>query len=426
MGRNYKILLANFLKSIALLFKGFFALSFVLLSACGGGRGGSEDANGNPIGLGLEIRKVSGDNQGVKKGLAYPLPLVAKITAPDGYPVPDMTVDCTEITNTDAVITGPTSFVTDTSGIISTTVLAASTYDQTTKIECRIRNSPNLAVFTLETVFTVDRIEWADSGAPDPTPINPPNEPPAVYTASHNVPMTPFQVKMIDADDGVSLIDLTGGTKHWITVSAVSPAQAPIGTLTATFQAGFAEFSNVNYIKADTITLRATHNVSGKTVDKVITINPNATTRSIAILPGQTYTNGTMTLAEAVTGVLGAFNVDNNFNVEVRATDDYFNTTSYAGAVSLQSPNDLTDTEPAASNFVAGVETFTMSPVQAKSGYTVLPVTALTDNASTTFTMQPGAPANLITRLPGQTFNPGQTSLAAAITGAPTQQVAGA
>ncbi len=119
MGRNYTTLLENILKGAGASFKIFFILSFVFITACGGGRGGSTDANGNPIGLGLEIRKVSGDNQGVKKGLPFPLPLVAKVTAPDGYPVPDMTVDCTDIAGTDGAITGKTSFVTDKSGLIT-------------------------------------------------------------------------------------------------------------------------------------------------------------------------------------------------------------------------------------------------------------------------------------------------------------------
>src|SRR5690606_14916013 len=122
--------------------------------------------------------------------------------SPGGDPVPEMRVICSQITATDAYITGPTEFTTNMSGLISTTVFGASTYDQEIQIECRIKDSPNYAVFNLETAFVVDRLEWV-----------PGFEPAGTYTASNTVAMNLFQIRMIDTDN--QFIDVTN-TKNWI------------------------------------------------------------------------------------------------------------------------------------------------------------------------------------------------------------------
>ena len=76
------------------------ALSLMVLAQVGcGGRGGGVDADGNPTGLGLTIVKVSGDLQGVKKNLDFPVALVSRVTSPDGTPVPEMNVVCRETTD---------------------------------------------------------------------------------------------------------------------------------------------------------------------------------------------------------------------------------------------------------------------------------------------------------------------------------------
>ena len=81
--------------------------------------------------------------------------------------------------------------------------------------------------------------------------------------------------------------------------------------------------------------------------------------------------------------------------------------------------SDPNDTEPAASTFTAGAETFSVTNITAGTR-TVVASTALgTDNTSSSFTVNGGAATQVIVVLPGQTHVPGQTTLAAAVTGAP-------
>src|SRR4029078_2887740 len=98
---------------------------------------------------------------------------------------------------------------------------------------------------------------------------------------------------------------------------------------------------------------------------------------------------GVLTLSEALTGTAGPLNTDNTFTVRTRATDNYFNTAPYAGAVSVGTPVDLTDLEPAAGAFAAGIADFTIDPVQANVAYLVPTASALVNNNSAFFKISP-------------------------------------
>ena len=388
------------------------AVALVGLSmSCGGGRGGNVDANGNAIGVGLKVRVVSGNNQTARKSTAFALPLVARVESPAGDPVPEMLVECRQTSSTDGTITGPTKFKTNSSGLITTTAFSPSSYDEEMIVLCELPGTPNGARFVLESAFTVDQVQWVVA----------PTDP---YTAHATNAMPTFQARILD--DTGTVIDVSN-TKHWLDLSITTAGNpALIGTTKQFFVNGVATFSDIKHIKANAITLRAAYNKNpAKFIEQTITVDPNTPTKSIVVLPGQTYTSGVTTLAAAVTGAPTNYTADDSFVATVRATDDYFNTTTDTSAISVSNPTDLSDTDPAASNFVAGVQTFTISPVQAKAANLIRPASGFTNNDSSTFTVAAGAASQLITRLPGQSYSPGQTSLAAAITGVPTTQTAG-
>ncbi|MEC9282918.1 MAG: LamG domain-containing protein, partial [Bdellovibrionota bacterium] len=160
-------------------------------------------------------------------------------------------------------------------------------------------------------------------------------------------------------------------------------------------------------------------------------VDPGAPTQLIVRLPGQTHVQPAANLAAALTGSETVSNVDSDFNVEVIAVDANFNKVSTyssgAGTVSISTPNDSVDTEPSAGAFSSGSANFTVSPVQA-GATNVVNVTnslGLANNSSSNYAIDPGAATQLIVEMPGQSFNPGQTSLANAISNAVTDQVAG-
>ncbi|MCB0387085.1 MAG: hypothetical protein KDD43_16945, partial [Bdellovibrionales bacterium] len=280
------------------------------LLACGV-RGSEKNPDGTPKGLGVNLVLISGNNQVTKKNRAFALPLIVQVLSPAGTPVPEMDVDFRQITNTDAQF-AVKSMETPKSGLASTTVIGPSAYDEEVQIEARIRNTDEIVIFTLTTIIDVKEVEWV-----------PTQEPPTNHTAHHLNPLASYQVRMRDYDDEIIEVN---NKKNWITMSIVEGGEpALLGDVDEYFSDGIATFTDTRYIKAGTYTLRATHNKSGKYVEQTVTINPGVATQSIAVLPGQIHNTGVMTLAEAVTGSVSTLNVDSDFNVTLRAVDDYFN-----------------------------------------------------------------------------------------------------
>ncbi|MCC7404247.1 MAG: hypothetical protein IT288_07610, partial [Bdellovibrionales bacterium] len=402
----------NLISLIAQAFARWAGLLGVLALVLGCGvRGSEKNPDGTPKGLGVRLVIVSGNDQKAKRSTLFAQPLVVQVLSPANTPVPEMTVDFRQVTDTDAQFLVGT-METPKTGIASTSVISPSEYDLDVVIEARVRNTDEVVLFNLSTPIDVQLVEFI-----------PGFEPPANTTAHHTTPISTYKVQVRDSDNEIIIVS---NQKNWITMSIVDAGQPTLlGDVQEYFTNGVATFTDTRYIKAGTYTLRATHNKTGKYAEQTITVDPGAAAQTIAVLPGQTHNTGVMTLAEAVTGSVSSLNVDSNFNVTTRAVDDYFNTDpSYGGAIAVQSPNDPNDTEPGATTFASGERVFTLSPVTAAS-YLIRPVSPLTDNDSSTFTMAAGTPTDVLVVMPGETFNPGQTSFAAALTGSPSNQTAG-
>ncbi|MBI2606975.1 MAG: Ig-like domain-containing protein [Deltaproteobacteria bacterium] len=96
--------------------------------------------------------------------------------------------------------------------------------------------------------------------------------PAATQTAS-STPMSTFTAELKDAFGNV----ITTDSSTTITVSRVAGSGALGGTVTKTVSSGVATFDGVTYTKAETITIKATENASGKNVTSgSITVNPAA------------------------------------------------------------------------------------------------------------------------------------------------------
>ncbi len=112
-----------------------------------------------------------------------------------------------------------------------------------------------------------------------------------------------------------------------------------------------------------------------------------------------------------------------SYQVTVKAVDDYFNTViSYSGNVSLTT-SDTNDTDPTSLSCSNGEATFTVTNYTANDNTLLTPATTgLTTNVITPLKVTHGVPANIIVKLPGQTFTPGKALIADALTGSPTDR----
>ena len=195
----------------------------------------------------------------------------------------------------------------------------------------------------------------------------------------------------------------------------------PVAT---SFSGGIQTFSVTPVSVGPSFTVTASSALTDNVSDAYAVV-AGAPAQTIVILPGQTHVEGVTTLAAAVTGTPTAQTVGTGFSVTVKSVDAFFNTTTdNATSVSIVT-DDPNDTDPAAQTVSGGLASFTVTNVTAGLTRSMAGSSTLTNNTSSNYVVNAGAVTSSIVLLPGQTHNPGAASLAAAITGTPTTQVAG-
>lgn len=225
---------------------------------------------------------------------------------------------------------------------------------------------------------------------------------------------TPFNVEIYATDPYYNRNFSATGTSISLSTSDTNdtnPSSLPLASGLVTFS-------------VDNRTASASHTVTPSglgtgNISETYSIKAGAATQCLAKLPGQTHVPGKSTYATALTGAVSNRTAGSTFNAETYAVDAYFNIDSgYGGSVSLDTPSDPTDTPPSGSSFTSGQKTLTIDPVTASNSQSLtLSCPGISANTPGTYNVVPGAKAFLVALFPDyQTFNPGQTSLAAAVT----------
>ncbi|MBK9038282.1 MAG: LamG domain-containing protein [Bdellovibrionales bacterium] len=250
-------------------------------------------------------------------------------------------------------------------------------------------------------------------------------EPPSTHNASATTPILPFTAQLLDAYQNV----IYTNNSDDIHVAVVGSQPFFSGTATRQVASGEAQFDDLKYTRAETITLRAEYQPDPtKKVEKVVNVNVSGNLSTLVEMPNQVFTEGTGDIATALTGTPfgggSQINAGSNFNIKVRLVDEAFNTltTFNGGTVTLSSATDpYLIAAPASTSFSSGVANFNVT-VRRTGTHQILATADLTPNkiASTAFTVDPIAATQLVAILPGQTLSSGAPDLATAISGTPS------
>ena len=214
-----------------------------------------------------------------------------------------------------------------------------------------------------------------------------------------------------------------------------SPTGSLTGTTTKQTAFGQAFFNDINYVKVETITLRATHTDSAFYIEKDIDIIPSNPKRVLLVMQGQTFVEGVTSIGDAVTGTPSAYTVDDTvtYTVDAYVVDEAFNKVeNYGGNITLnpEDPNAVITPNGATSFDSTGQASFTVS--FRKSGSQKIDLncngffTSSFCHSSSTFTVDPGASYYILPVLPGESFNTtGVATKNLAVSGSPSNNTAG-
>jgi hypothetical protein len=224
------------------------------------------------------------------------------------------------------------------------------------------------------------------------------------------------------------------------TVGLTLPAQAATGP-TGTYDlvdGSTSSMPNITHISAGTFTATPTWPVdppAGLTVHAIdYLVLPAPASQTLVLFDDQTLNTGVATLAEAVSNTTATKVAGSEHQIRVYALDPYFNiVTTENGSFTLSSTDHIQGLQGDLTlNFESGVKTLPnkVRPVRATTGtpWQVQALISGLDPASahpTPYEVSPGDATQLLVRAQGQSFNPGQTDIADAITGTPTTQMAG-
>jgi hypothetical protein len=155
------------------------------------------------------------------------------------------------------------------------------------------------------------------------------------------------------------------------------------------------------------------------------TVTPTAETKLIALLPGQSLSEGAPDFATAASGTISTINAGTAFPVTLYSVDDQFNkiTSNNTTVGSLSAVNDAFAINPAAGTLVSGTKTLSMTNKTSgtnKSINLTSTTPALANVSSSTYTVSGGSATKCLVLLPEQTPVPGN----ATITGTPTSKLA--
>lgn len=278
-------------------------------------------------------------------------------------------------------------------------------------------NANDIYNVTVDPLTTINQIRWVTGSVPQST-----------YTASKSVPFNEFKVEAVDVYGNRVVTDTNS-----IVLSVVNPSSGTagtiIGTTTKSLDQGVINFTDFKYPRAHTMTLRATHPVTGKYVDSSVAVSAGAPNQALVILPGQSLVAGVATNVEAVIGSPSQQLVNVSYPALIYIVDEVFNPVlTWGNSVSVAITDDSGAViSPASTNFSNGTATFTVTSHK-QGPHQIIPTASsiLNNLTSSIFTVNPGAPTRLVAVFPTQTLNQGASSLATAITtGSSLDQTAG-
>ncbi|HEX4923260.1 MAG TPA: hypothetical protein VFV50_04210, partial [Bdellovibrionales bacterium] len=210
--------------------------------------------------LGIAAYYQAGTNQTAGRRRIYAIPLSVKVVESEsGITVPDMEVLYEQTTSTDAQV--PPVVRANSDGYAQAFVRAPSTYSTTVRVQARLKDTvSSTSFYELTTIDpTVMSVDF------DPAAMPPPDE---TYNASNVTPMPSFNVRILDAVGDV--VDVNSADT--VTLSLRSGTGVLLGTLTKTVSSGIATFNDIRYAKAEPITIRATHNITGHYAEFTTTV----------------------------------------------------------------------------------------------------------------------------------------------------------
>ncbi|NQY99721.1 MAG: hypothetical protein HRT45_03510 [Bdellovibrionales bacterium] len=242
---------------------------------------------------------------------------------------------------------------------------------------------------------------------------------------------SPYSVTVIATDDYYNQI--SGYTHPDISLTLNTDPAAPAIANQAITSGGQTTFSVTNYLAIPNHNFTA-DNASGVNLTANISesqpVQAAAANQYIAVFDGQTYDPGQTSgdYASAVVNSPSFISTDDTLPLKIRAVDTFFNTdTSYSGAVTVTTVDDLRDTDPGAGNFDEGIYDITLSPVLAGNVQTITIVApaALSSNTPSTYNVSTGAKTHLLVLFDDyQTLEEGHLSLGGAVSDLGVQTVA--
>lgn len=153
------------------------------------------------------------------------------------------------------------------------------------------------------------------------------------------------------------------------------------------------------------------------------TVTPTAESKLIALLPGQSLSEGALDFASAVSGTINTINAGTPFAVTLYSVDNQFNkiTSDNTTVGSLSAVNDAYAINPTAGTLVSGTETLMMTNKisGANKSINLTSSPALINVSSSTYTVSGGAVTKCLVLLPGQTPVPGSATIAGSVTSKP-------
>lgn len=215
-------------------------------------------------------------------------------------------------------------------------------------------------------------------------------------------------INVTTTDGTATITDKNGGTTGNITItnggsqSTFAASEFKFGT-TGTYSVTATD-------QAATLTSYTTPNV---------TVNPTTATQLIAILPGESFTNG---VAPGKSGSASTQTAGQAFNVTVRAVDaSYYLASTATNTVTITGSSSSTQSYPSSAALVSGEKTFSVTERQNISTHTfTASADPLTPSTTASVPMQAGALSKIIVIMPGVTHAPGTTTGKSGAPGAQT------
>jgi hypothetical protein len=170
------------------------------------------------------------------------------------------------------------------------------------------------------------------------------------------------------------------------------------GTTSITASAGFATFTDLNYPKAETMSIVFKGGAATNAISTNVVVKAGVFTKLLLLAPGETAAPGT---AAGKTGIVTNQAPDTAFNVTVRATDDNWNFVTNATDVITFSSSDVVASMPTNAALVAGTKVFSVKMSESGTTNTVT-ASDLTDGTKVSSTVALGVTSRYISATGGE------------------------